>query len=210
MTQKTAADHNMTINDLPGNPYDLFKEWFQLATQHEPNDPNAVCLATADSKARPANRMVLLKAVDKDQGFGFYTNAQGRKGCELSQNPYAAMCFHWKSLRRQVRIEGRVEELGAAASDAYFASRGRESKIGAWASQQSRPLSNHETLKQEAAAQQDRFTGTDDIPRPPYWQGYRLVPARIEFWIDGEHRLHQRYVYEKNDTGEWVIGMLYP
>lgn len=210
MTQMPVTDHNLTINDLPENPYALFKEWFQLAIENEPNDPNAVCLATADSRGRPSNRMVLIKAVEKDQGFGFYTNAEGRKGLELAQNPYAAMCLHWKSLRRQIRIEGKVEELGDAASDAYFASRGRDSRIGAWASQQSRPLDTYETLKQAAAKEQDRFAGQDDIPRPPYWKGYRINPARIEFWIDGAHRLHQRYVYEKDGDGHWSIGMIYP
>lgn len=210
MTSNNSESHNMTINDLPGNPYDLFQEWFQLAMESEPNDPNAVCLATADAQGRPSNRMVLIKAVDKNEGFGFYTNAQGRKGQELAQNPYAAMCLHWKSLRRQIRIEGKVEELDEIRADAYFASRGRDSRIGAWASQQSRPLAQYDLLQQAAAEQSARFAGQDDIPRPPYWKGYRLKAARIEFWMDGANRLHQRYVYELGADGQWTVGMLYP
>lgn len=210
MTLNNNASHNMTINDLPENPYDLFKEWFQLASENEPNDPNAVCLATANNEGKPSNRMVLIKGVDKDQGFGFYTNAEGRKGTELSQNPYAAMCLHWKSLRRQIRIEGKVEQVDDARADQYFSSRGRDSRIGAWASQQSRPLKNYDLLKQSAAEQHSRFEGQDDIPRPPYWKGYRLAPTRIEFWIDGDSRLHQRYVYEMGADGKWSLGMLYP
>lgn len=210
MTLNKDASHNMTINDLPANPYDLFREWFQLAAQNEPNDPNAVCLATADAQGRPSNRMVLIKEIDKDQGFGFYTNAQGRKGQELSQNPYAAMCLHWKSIRRQIRIEGRVEQLDDTRADEYFASRGRESRLSAWASQQSRPLNDYAVLQQAAAEQNNRFAGQDDIPRPHYWKGYRLAPTRIEFWIDGAHRLHQRYLYELGADGQWTIGMLYP
>lgn len=210
MTLNNNASHNMTINDLPENPYDLFKEWFQLAAENEPNDPNAVCLATADKDGKPSNRMVLIKGVDKDQGFGFYTNAEGRKGTELSQNPYAAMCLHWKSLRRQIRIEGKVEQVDDDRADQYFASRGRDSRISAWASQQSRPLENYDVFKQAAAEQQNRFAGQEDIPRPPYWKGYRLAPTRIEFWIDGENRMHQRYVYELSADGKWSLGMLYP
>lgn len=210
MTLNNKPSHNMTINDLPENPYDLFKEWFQLASRNEPNDPNAVCLATADKDGKPSNRMVLIKAVDNGEGFSFYTNAEGRKGSELSQNPYAAMCLHWKSIRRQIRIEGKVEQLDDARADEYFHSRGRESRIGAWASQQSRPLDNYDALKQAAAEQNERFAGVDDIPRPSYWKGYRLNPTRIEFWIDGESRLHQRYVYELRADGTWARGMLYP
>lgn len=210
MTQNNKADHNLTINDLPISPYDLFKNWFHLAQQKEVNDPNAMCLATVGSDGKPSARMVLLKAVDYEQGFGFYTNAESRKGRELNANPNVAVCLHWKTLRRQIRIEGAVEAVDEKTADAYFASRGRESRISAWASQQSRPLENYETLKKAAADQQARFAGEENIPRPPYWNGYLLKPERMEFWIDGDHRLHQRYVYEKQGEKSWTISMLYP
>src|SRR5690606_36019190 len=147
MTQNNISDHNMTINGLPDNPYDLFKEWFQTAAEKEPNDPNAMCLATVDSQGIPSARMVLLNDVKKDRGFIFYTNSNSRKGMEMAANPNVAACFHWKSLLKQVRIQGRVERVSDKEADTYYQSRARGSRIGAWASRQSSPLENFETLK---------------------------------------------------------------
>lgn len=196
------------IREFPENPFDFFRGWLEEAEESEPNDANAMCLATADEQGRPSARMVLLKGTDRN-GFDFYTNSESRKGAELQKNPHAALCFHWKTLRRQVRVEGRIEELGPEESDAYFATRHRVSRIGAWASQQSRPLDSYETLEKAAAEQEKRFEGQDDVPRPPHWHGYRLVPEKIEFWIDGPHRLHKRYLYTRSGDG-WDVQMLYP
>ncbi len=210
MTQNNAPDHNMTINELPANPYDLFAEWFRMAGEKEPNDPNAMCLATVGASGKPSARMVLLKGLEKDRGFIFYTNAESRKGGELSANPDVAVCFHWKSLLRQIRIEGRVVQVGAEQADAYYNSRERGSRVGAWASRQSRPLESYAALKEHVESREAEFEGKDTFPRPPYWNGYCIEPRRIEFWIDGQYRLHQRYVYEKQMGGSWTIGMLYP
>ncbi len=210
MTQNNATDHNMTINQLPVNPYALFEEWFQLASEKEPNDPNAMCLATVDAQGRPSARMVLLKGLEKDSGFIFYTNSESRKGGELSGNPNVAVCFHWKSLLRQIRIEGSVERVSDETADAYYQSRARGSRVGAWASRQSRPLEDYATLKAHVEKKEAEFIGEENIPRPAHWNGYRISPRRIEFWIDGNYRLHERYVYQKMDNGTWTIGMLYP
>lgn len=210
MTENNVGNHNMTINQLPANPYDLFGEWFQLAGEKEPNDPNAMCLATVGANGAPSARMVLLKGLEKDRGFIFYTNAESRKGGELSGNPHVAVCFHWKSLLRQIRIEGRIEQVSADTADAYYQSRERGSRVGAWASRQSRPLADYATLKNHVEAKEAEFADKENFPRPAYWNGYCINPQRIEFWIDGQYRLHQRYVYEKQSDGSWTIGMLYP
>lgn len=198
----------MTI-DLPDTPYTLFHQWMKEAEDKELNDANAMALATAGKDGQPSLRMVLLKELTAD-GFCFYTNAQSQKGTELAENPHAALLFHWKSLRRQVRIEGPVSLLPDAAADDYFASRPRGSRIGAWVSQQSRPLVNYQTLKNETDEKTKSFADDENIPRPDYWKGYVVTPQRIEFWVDGEFRLHERYVFERNGDGWAPPHMLYP
>ena len=185
----------------------LFDEWFAEARGAEVNDPEAMALATANAAGQPSVRMVLLKGHGPD-GFTFYTNEQSAKGQQLAANPQAALLFHWKSLRRQVRAEGAVERVSDDEADAYFASRGRESQLGAWASEQSRPLDSRETFERRFAEIQARFEGAD-IPRPPHWGGYRLVPDRIEFWQDRPHRLHERRLFTRNGD-DWTEGLLYP
>jgi pyridoxamine 5'-phosphate oxidase len=189
------------------DPLALFDAWFAEARASEPNDPEAVALATADAGGRPAVRMVLLKGHD-ERGFVFYTNEQSRKGDDLAANPQAALLFHWKSLRRQVRIEGAVSRVGAAEADAYFATRGRDSRLGAWASDQSRPRAGRAPFMDRFEHEKARFEG-GDVPRPPHWGGYRVAPRSIEFWSDGAHRLHERRLFTARDGG-WDEGLLYP
>lgn len=189
------------------DPYALFDEWLAEAQLSEPNDPNAMTLATADAEARPSARIVLLKARD-ERGFVFYTNSRSRKGIELAANPQAALLFHWKSLRRQVTIEGSVEPVAAEEADAYFATRGRDSQIGAWASDQSAPLDGRATFDARYEAERARFEGRD-VPRPPHWWGYRVQAERIEFWSDRAHRLHERRLFTRAGDG-WTEGLLYP
>ena len=193
------------------DPFTLFDSWFSEAKASEPNDPNAMALATADASGRPAVRMVLLKGHGPD-GFVFYTNRGSRKAEDLAANAQAALLFHWKSLRRQVRVEGAVSRVSDAESDAYFASRGRDSQLGAWASEQSQPLAARSIFEARFEAMQFRFAG-GDVPRPPHWGGYRVVPDRIEFWQDRAHRLHERRLFTRaNDDGgaSWIEGLLYP
>jgi pyridoxamine 5'-phosphate oxidase len=189
------------------DPLALFDIWFAEARESEPNDADAMALATADGEGRPAARMVLLKGHGPD-GFIFYTNDQSAKGDQLAANPAAALLFHWKSLRRQVRIEGRAERVPDAEADAYFASRGRDSQLGAWASDQSRPLDDRATFEQRFEELKSRYEG-QDVPRPPHWRGYRVVPDRIEFWTDRPHRLHERRLFTRDDES-WLEGLLYP
>lgn len=190
------------------DPFDLFDAWFDLAKNKEVNDPNAMCLATSTPDGAPSARIVLLKEHDK-RGFVFYTNTQSRKGQELTKNKHAALCFHWKSLQRQIRIEGRVEKVSDAQADAYYQSRHRGSRIGAWASQQSAELDTRETLKQRVEEFEEKFKDLEDIPRPDHWSGFRVVPHRIEFWDDGEYRLHDRFVFDKHGS-DWNLKRLYP
>ncbi|MGL4314941.1 MAG: pyridoxamine 5'-phosphate oxidase [Sphingomonas sp.] len=203
--------------DLPVSPADalvaatdpiaLFDSWFADARASEPNDPNAMALATADADGRLGLRMVLLKGHGPD-GFVFYTNQQSRKADDLRSNARAALLFHWKSLRRQVRIEGAVAPVSDAEADAYFATRSRNSQLGAWASDQSRPLPDRATFEARFAAEQARFEG-QDVSRPPHWSGYRVAPERIEFWLDRDFRLHDRRVFTRTASG-WDAGLLYP
>jgi len=194
------------------DPFALFSSWLKEAESSEPNDPNAVALATATADGRPSVRMVLLKQVVEkpgpDGGFVFYTNMESRKGQELKANPWASLCFHWKSLRRQVRVEGPVVMVSDATADAYFASRARDSRIGAWASEQSRPMTGRMDLEKRVALYAARYA-VGPVPRPSYWTGGRVVAQRIEFWHDRSFRLHDRVVYDW-DGSAWRTQRLYP
>jgi pyridoxamine 5'-phosphate oxidase len=189
------------------DPIVRFSDWLTEAEASEPNDPNAVALATVNAAGQPAVRMVLLKGLS-DAGFVFYTNLQGRKADDLAANARAGLLFHWKTLRRQVRVEGAVTPVSDAEADAYFATRGRISRLGAWASDQSRPLPDRATLEAKLADVTARFEG-GDVPRPPHWSGYRVAPERIEFWWDGEHRLHNRELFVRDGKG-WTTSLMYP
>ncbi len=206
MTATTAADNQDTI---PADaPFALFGAWFADARKSEPNDPDAVALATATPSGAPSVRMVLLKDWGPD-GFVFYTNGHSRKGGELHANPQAAMLFHWKSLRRQIRIEGTISEVSPEQADAYFASRSRDSQLGAIASDQSQPLgSRGEFLAQIAKVTARYLVGK--VPRPPHWTGFRLAPSAMEFWLDRPFRLHERRRFERAPGGGWTSGLLFP
>jgi pyridoxamine 5'-phosphate oxidase len=195
----------MTVAD----PFAQFAAWLDEAGKAEPNDPNAMALATADADGLPNVRMVLLKGHDA-RGFVFYTNFESQKGTELLANRQAAAVFHWKSLRRQVRFRGQVSVVTEAEADAYFDSRPRDSRIGAWASQQSRPLEGRFALE-AAVAKYAAKHAIGAVPRPPYWSGFRIAPSYIEFWTDKPFRLHERLVYRRKDESEaWTTEMLYP
>lgn len=190
-------------------PFALFESWFEEAKTSEPNDPNGMALATVDADGLPNCRMVLLNGRGPD-GFVFYTNTQSQKGEELLGQSKAAALFHWKSLRRQIRIRGPVSLVSDAEADAYFQSRPRDSRIGAWASQQSRPLESRFALEKAVAAHALKF-GVGEIPRPPHWTGFRITPVYMEFWRDGAFRLHDRIVFRRASPGEaWTKTRLYP
>jgi pyridoxamine 5'-phosphate oxidase len=195
-----------TLETPPSDPFVLYRSWMEEAERSEPNDPNAAALATATPEGVPSVRMVLVKHAGAD-GFWFFTNAESRKGTELSANPRASLCLHWKSLRRQVRVSGAVSPLSAEQSDEYFHSRSRRSQIGAAVSQQSRPLAARAVLEDAVREYTEQHSG--EIPRPVYWQGFCIQPARIEFWADGPDRLHDRVVYAAADHG-WTTMRLWP
>ena len=192
---------------MADDPFALFDAWFAEAKASEPNDPDAMALATATPDGRPSVRMVLLKD-HGPHGFTFYTNADSRKGGELDADPHAALLFHWKSLRRQVRIEGPVEEISAAEADIYFATRSRDSQLGAHASDQSRPIDSRAHFEERYEKAKRKFEG-QDVPRPPRWTGFRVTPERMEFWTDRPHRLHERRLFVREGQG-WIEGLLYP
>mgnify|MGYP001248834812 CR=1 FL=1 len=189
------------------NPIVLFHEWFADAKKSEPLLPEAMSLATAGNDGKVSSRMVLMKSAT-ESGFVFFTNTDSQKAICINQNSNVALLFHWKSLSRQIRINGRAELIDKADSDAYFATRPRESKIGAWSSMQSKPMLNKEVLAKNIEAYKAQF-GSGQIPRPPFWEGYRVFPEQMEFWEEGEFRLHNRRQYNKTPTG-WSIQLLYP
>ena len=199
------ADKKLQTED---DPFVLFRDWYDQASNAEINDPNAICVATLNPDGSLSARMVLLKSWDA-RGFVFYTNFESRKGEALLRNPVAAICIHWKSLRKQIRIEGTVEIVTKEEADTYFQSRKRGSQIGAWASLQSQKLDSRETLEKRVAELEKHYDG-QDIPRPAHWSGFRVIPKRIEFWNEGEFRLHDRFVFEKNGTDGWHKNRLYP
>jgi len=193
---------------MGADPFALFETWYGEARATELNDSNATAVATTTPDGHPSLRMVLLKGHGPD-GFVFYTNFEGRKAGEILANPHVALLFHWKSLRRQIRIEGTATPVDDATADAYFASRSRDSQLGAWASDQSRPLPDRATFEARFDAVAARYEG-QDVPRPPHWSGFRVVPDAIEFWLDRAHRLHERTRYEADGSGGWRSAMLYP
>lgn len=191
------------------NPYDLFHNWLKDAEETEPNDPTAMALASVDDTGQPSVRMVLCRNFDT-RGFAFFTNFNSKKGAQLQAQKKAALCFHWKSRRRQVRAEGRVEIVSADEADDYYNSRHRNSRIGAWASLQSSPLPGRETLLERFAAYEKEFNGMENPPRPAHWSGFRIVPHLIEFWQEGDFRLHDRVLYTQQPNGTWETTLLYP
>ena len=204
---KNSLGIDICFEDLD-NPIELFKKWFSKAEESEINDPNAVAVATSNKKNQPNVRMVLLKGLS-NKGFVFYTNFNSKKGNELKENQKASMCFHWKSLRRQVRAIGIVEEVSAKEADDYFNSRPYKNRIGAWASSQSKKLDKRETFLKNIKAYEKKYPDEKNVPRPPHWSGWRLLPNEIEFWLDGEGRIHERLNYRKNN-GKWEKDLLYP
>ena len=198
---------DLCFEDLD-NPIELFKKWFSKAEESEINDPNAVAVATSSKSNQPNVRMVLLKGLS-EKGFVFYTNFNSKKGTELNENQKASMCCHWKSLRRQVRVLGKVEKVSDKEANEYFSSRPYKNKIGAWASSQSKVLNNRETFIKKVKEFEEKYPDQNNVPRPPYWSGWRLLPEEIEFWLDGEGRIHERLNYKKNKE-KWEKELLYP
>jgi pyridoxamine 5'-phosphate oxidase len=208
MNQKNSLGLNSCFLDL-NDPMQLFKVWMDEAKKTEPNDPNAVALATSDKKNLPSVRMVLLKDFN-EYGFVFYTNLNSQKGIELKENPNASMCFHWKSLLRQVRISGSVSSVSDKVADQYYNTRGYESRIGAWASKQSKVLSSRDELINSIDDFKKKFNDQNNVPRPSHWSGWNLSPSTIEFWLDGDSRIHERLKYSKDNDGIWTQSLLSP
>ena len=190
------------------NPIDLFKNWFSEAEKTEINDPNAVALATSDENNQPNVRMVLLKGLS-DDGFVFYTNLESKKGLELKKNLKASLCFHWKSLRRQIRVLGLVEQVTKKEADDYYNSRPYKNRIGAWASSQSKVMDKRENFLEKVKEFENKYNDQKSVPRPPHWSGWRVIPHEIEFWLDGEGRIHERLLYKKTKQ-KWEQKLLYP
>jgi pyridoxamine 5'-phosphate oxidase len=208
MNQKNPLGLNSCFLDKD-DPIDLFEIWMNEARKTEPNDPNAVALGTSDQNNFPSIRMVLLKDFNKE-GFVFYTNLNSQKGNELKKNPKAAMCFHWKSLLRQVRINGVVQKVSKEVADEYYNSRGYESQIGAWASKQSSVLNNRDELLNSIEEYRKKYKNKKEVPRPDHWSGWNLTPTSIEFWLDGDSRIHERLKYTKDSLGNWNKCLLSP
>ena len=208
MNQKNSLGLNKCFKDMD-DPIELFGEWFNEAKKTEINDPNAVALATADNKGLPSVRMVLLKDYDKN-GFVFYTNLNSKKSLDLKENPSASLCFHWKSLLRQIRLTGAVSKVSEEEADKYYKTRSYNSRIGAWASQQSEVLKNREQLNHLIDKFKKKYSDENNVPRPDYWSGWNSNPDSIEFWLDGDHRIHQRLKYIKKDNNNWDKILLNP
>ena len=208
MNEKNSLGLNHCFLDLD-DPVELFKIWMNEAKKSEPNDPNALTLATSNKYNIPSARMVLLKDFNQN-GFVFYTNLNSQKGIELKENPKAAMCFHWKSILRQIRIIGKITKVSEEASDSYFNSRDYDSRIGAWASKQSSILKSRDHLYKEIENYKKKYPNKDDVPRPSYWSGWNLNPIEIEFWLDGKNRIHERLKYIKKQNGSWSRFLLSP
>ena len=208
MNQKNSLGLDKSFLDLD-DPFKLFEKWFEEAKNKEINDPNALALGTSTKQGIPSVRMVLLKGFNKD-GFVFYTNLNSQKGNEIKENPNASMCFHWKSLLRQIRIVGTLKQVDNKVADEYYNSRAYESRIGAWASKQSSILKNRDELLNSLEDFKKKYSNKDDVPRPSYWSGWNLKPSSIEFWLDGDNRIHERLKYTFNKNNTWVKSLLSP
>jgi len=208
MNQKNTLGLDKCFLDLD-NPFELFHKWFEEAKKNEINDPNALALGTASKEGIPSVRMVLLKDFDEN-GFIFYTNLNSQKGNEIKENPNATMCFHWKSLLRQIRIVGTLNQVGDKTADDYYNSRAYESRIGAWASKQSSVLNNRDELLDSIRDFKKKYKDRDNVPRPNHWSGWNLKPYSIEFWLDGDNRIHERLKYTKAENKNWIKSLLSP
>ena len=208
MNQKNSLGLNKCFLDLD-DPFELFEEWFEVAKKKEINDPNALALGTASKDGVPSVRMVLLKGFDKD-GFIFYTNLKSQKSKELKENPNATMCFHWKSLLRQIRIVGKLNLVDDKTADDYYSTRAYESRIGAWASKQSSILKSRDELLNNLENFKKKYSDKDNVPRPDHWSGWNLKPSSIEFWLDGDNRIHERLKYTLYNNNNWEKSLLSP
>jgi len=208
MNQKNSLGLDKSFLDLD-DPFKLFEKWFEEAKNKEINDPNALALGTSSKEGIPSVRMVLLKGFNKD-GFIFYTNLNSQKGNEIKENPVASMCFHWKSLLRQIRIVGNLKQVDDKVADEYYNSRAYESRIGAWASKQSSILKNRDELLNSLENFKKKYNNKENVPRPSYWTGWNLKPSSIEFWLDGDNRIHERLKYSLNKSNNWVKSLLSP